>query len=145
MKRVTFKGLQKSHPEFILAKEGGHISITHKDTGKKVVCIVGDRMYHYNDFLERVKANPESYLNNSSYFRHTEPTCEDPYQGKTIKVTATEWDLVNHFGRPNFTHQGEELQIENGRWSDLSEHWVPQVRREDGTGFWLRPDMVEIL
>ena len=36
MKRITFKKMQEIHPEFELQREGEHIKIKHKETGKKV-------------------------------------------------------------------------------------------------------------
>jgi hypothetical protein len=149
MKRVTFIGMQIMHPEFEFERTNGskHISVTHKETGKQVVCIVGDRVKDYNDFVERVKADPDFYLNSSSYFRHTKPTHPNPYHGgMEVVVTVDNDDIKNHFGHTDFCKTGDVLEIKDAGWSDLHEAWLPSFDNpNDFGGFWLRPDMVEIL
>jgi hypothetical protein len=149
MKKITFKKMKEIHPEFefVRTNDTGHISIAHKETGKTVVCIIGDRVMDYNNFVTRVKENPEM-INQSSYFRMTTPNCDSPYKkGQTVKVVATENEIHSHFGADQkFCSTGDELSIKDFGWSDSSEEWQPSFDNpNDFGGFWLQPEMIQAL
>jgi hypothetical protein len=145
-KKITFKKMQEIHPEFELKREGEHIDIRHKATRKKVVCIIGNKVSDCNDFLERIKESPESYLNNSSFFRHVDPTCPSPYKdGQQVEVVASKEDLESHFGTgQKFCSPGDTLTIDCSHWAEIDEEWIASFDNpNDFGGFWLQPEMIK--
>jgi len=155
MKRLTIKSINQAHPDFEVTRRPtnsglGGVDVKHIPTGKEVVCILGKRLGPIENFLNDVEKNPEQ-LNNKSYFRHVQPTSENPYEKEDgsqveVKVTATEQELMNHFGKPGFTFPGETLTVRGASWSSLNEQWQPGFEQHTGPGgFWLHPSMVEIV
>ena len=146
MKRITFKKMQEIHPEFELQREGEHIKIKHKETGKKVVCIIGNKVSEYNDFIENVKTTPEFFLNNKAFFRNVDPTHPSPYtKEQKVEVIATKEDLEGHFGRgQKYCSPGDTLTIDSSHWSSLDEEWHASFDNpNDFGGFWLQKWMIK--